>query len=218
MPSDLYDTSPHDFFEKAILQSTRAQRWLQERLTVANDLSSRLKSAVKPTPNIWLLTGVYLMSNTSQQIVTTNTRSQNTALQIPVPDPSGMSTLLQLNVGGSASTASDVSFGTSVEIKEEKVWAAQWQKVKVKKVKIDKWEDALQNHIRLLETFSLATVREGRKIVEECEVAQLDLDDSEQEVENADGHMDADDWKDFDEEVEELVAGIEETEKNKDNK
>ncbi|KAH6720107.1 hypothetical protein BKA61DRAFT_594258 [Leptodontidium sp. MPI-SDFR-AT-0119] len=198
---------PHVFFEKVILESENAKNWLQTRLTVANDFSSRVKSSLKPKPKIWFLTGLYLMSNVSQRLVTTNTTSQNMALQIPVPDPSGVSALLQSNVGGSVSGISSESLGTGVEIKQEKVWAAQWQRVRVKMTVKEKWEATLRNQVRLLETFSLTTVR-GSTPALMYEAAQLSLDDGDGDLESMEENLDEEYWAEFGEELNELETSL----------
>ena len=194
-----------------ILKSEKAQKWLQTRLTVSNDFSSRVKSAVRPTPKVWLLTGLYLMSDVSQRLFTTNSSTHKAALQAPIPDPSGFSALAGVNVGGSVSSKSSEGLATGADIKQEKVWAAQWQRVRVKKVVKEKWEDALKNEIRLLETFSLTTVR-GAKTVPTNEGVQLDLGGADEDLESEDEGLDEEDWAEFDEEVEELETNLQEQE------
>ncbi len=75
----------------------------------------------------------------------------------------------------------------------------------------EKWEDALKNEIRLLETFSLTTVR-GAKTVPTNEGVQLDLGGADEDLESDDEGLDEEDWAEFDEELEELETNLQEQE------
>jgi hypothetical protein len=108
---------------KCHLEIKNAQTWLQVRLTIANNFATRYKSRFKPTPrpSIWLLTGIYLISNASHDLVKSNSSNSNTTLKIPISDPSGTTALLNLSIGGSVSNSSDSRMVESAKIKEEKV-------------------------------------------------------------------------------------------------
>lgn len=210
---------PHTFFQDVVLKSEAAQKWLQVRLTVADKFPTRVKNLVKPSPSIWLLTGVYLMTNASHQLVMSSSSTHKGAIQVPVPEPSGVAAALGVSsVGGSVSSESKKSLGSSATIEGERVWAARWQKVRVKRVVVTEWEETLGNQIRLLEVFSTGVVRGPKELPENKMVSvELAATEDEEEIELSSGSLQQDDWAEFDEEVDLLICQEEEEEDEDDD-
>jgi hypothetical protein len=161
---------------------------------------------VGKSPRYWLLTGVYLMTNASQANSLRNSSMKGASGVIPLPEPSGMTTLLA-NMKVAAASAEKTSrdmFATGDTLKAERVYAARWQRIKVKKFAVEDWNDLIYNQFKLEEKFSEAVVR-GPKGDKAKEVIELEIDNNDiiDFNETDDDIFDEEFWEEFDVEMRE---------------
>ncbi|MCJ1385653.1 hypothetical protein MMC17_008776 [Xylographa soralifera] len=173
---------PEVFFTNQVLTDQKARFWLQSRLSVASWLKLR-KGLTERSPRIWLLTGLYFMEDASFLDVFDSGSSFGVEGAAPIPEPSGIASLLQLSVGARAKIGSRNVAVASSKVLGKKVWAAQFQLVRAKYVTEHKWNDASVHILRLVDVFSLETrrVANTKGNAAEVDLADAILDDEDAE-------------------------------------
>jgi len=181
---------PEAFFENVTLKSADAKKWLSSHLAASINL------APHPPPQIYMLTGLVLMTHATWTSLTTNDPRFVPGFQAPF-DPSGVSVIRRLSV----SDGIKPTFGFEGEDEDGKRvegavvhetgkypgtrgWAARWQRVGVTILK-EGAKDAGQNILKLK-----GARAEGKSV-------EVDLEEVE-EVEEDEGKDDDD--EEFDEE------------------
>ena len=147
--------------------------WLQSRLSVARWLKLR-KGLTERSPRIWLLTGHYLIEDATCFNVGGSTSDLGGKLTSPIPEPSGIAALLQLNVGAWAKIGSTTVAVVPSKVHGKRVWAAQFQQVRAKYVREDDWNESSLRILRLVDVFSLETRRVANNKRDAVEVALMD--------------------------------------------
>ena len=124
------------------------------------------------TPKIWLLTGLYHI----QDAVTFSTHGQSSSggfgASVPLPEPTGLASLLQLNIGSKAKFGHNAVVQRGTQISGKKVWAALWQQVDARFMSVGKWEEQMGGRqLKLLDIYSSQTVRASKGEQAVAEVA-----------------------------------------------
>ena len=164
-----------------------------------------MKSHFRSHPKVWLLIGLYTMDSATHCSVIKRSSNHEIGAAVPVPDPSGLSEIFQLNVGGTAriNSASEITAGAKVLT--PKVWAAKWQLLDAKFVNVKNWTPSISNQLRLINTYSLQQVRASEEVLL-AELA-LSLEAPPVSIVSADELPNVDDagyWHEFDQEVKDL--------------
>lgn len=202
--------SPDAFFQDSVLSNPKARLWLETRLSVASHFKTVYKNVVS-SPTIWLLTGVYLIDDAKVLVVTSRSSNDSMSGKAPVPEPTGLATLLGISPGASISVGSSYTVQAYTQILGRKVWAAQWARVKARYCHVDMASATTQldlNQLKLLDIFSTGTSR-GESMAND--IVELNLDAANAEKgDNAKGGEAYDEklWVEFEERVEELVDDL----------
>ena len=169
---------PEAFFERVVLAHDDARFWLESRLAVIRKLQI-LRGYLGLTPKIWLLTGLYLITD-AVTFSTHGSSSENTmGAAVPLPEPTQLTSLLQLNIGSKVKLGRNAVVARGTQIMGKKVWAAQWQRVDAKYMSVAKWKDDMGvKRLKLLPLFSTQTVRAAP--VEEQAAAEVTLSGDEE--------------------------------------
>lgn len=127
---------------------------------------------------------------------------------IPIPEPTGLATLLGLTISGKAQISSGATITAGAKILGKRVWAAQWQRVDAKYISLEKWNRGDHpNHLKLLSIISLQA-KAGP--LDKVEVAEVTLVDGEHLDEGKPSQLDEDYWKVFDKEIKDIEEELEE--------
>ena len=180
--------------------------WLATHLAVANKLYYQKKITFR-RPELWLLTGVYLIKDASTWTVTGDSRGSATTASVPLPEPTGIASLLGLNPNVTYETRKSHIRREGTQIMGHRVWAAQFQRIGAKYVTVADGEEFPTSSIKLLSILSSQRVRgEGTAVtlMLEDEVANID---EKGESENQ-GEAAPDYWKDFASELVELEEDL----------
>jgi hypothetical protein len=191
------DVSPEAFFENVTLKSADAKKWLSSHLAASINL------APHPPPQIYMLTGLVLMTHATWTSLTTEDTRFVPGFQAPF-DPSGVSVIRRLSLSDGIKPAFSNYKGAEYKGEDDdgkkvegavvhetgkypgtRGWAARWQRVGVRVLKADEKEEG-ENILKL------KGARADGKSVE------VELEDVE-EVEIEDEGKDEDD-EEFDEE------------------
>lgn len=208
--SFLMSHRPEEYFKSVILKSDKARFWLESRLTVQKEIQ-RLGSKLQRSPEIWILTGLRQIEDASTFNVSNTDSKKGGEAKIPIPDPSGMTTLLGLTVGASIKLENGSKLTTGAKYPGLRIWAAQWQKVEAKYKVISKWNAAeLSNTLKLLDVVSTGNQRAGdQKDVVEVELASAESTGGSELVEDSDDNEMAkitdEYWAAFDRELKDMV-------------
>lgn len=196
---------PDKFFDDIVLTNDEARFWLESRLAVIRKLQI-LKGYLGLTPKIWLLTGLYHM----QDAVTFTTHGKSSlggfSTSVPLPEPTGLASLLQLKIGSNAKFGQDAVVQRGTQISGKKVWAALWQQIGAKYTSVGGWEENMGvRQLKLLDVYSWQTVRAEKK---EQAVAEVTLSDNgDVETAEAIGPDPGNEyWELFDKEVTKIEA------------
>jgi len=143
------------FFDNVTLKSDEAKKWLLSRLSAADSL---IKS--HPPPQIWMLTGLILMTHATWTSISSKDPSFTPGQQAPIT-PTDASQIRRLSVSDAVKPA----FGFRANDEEKHVsgavihetgkypglrgWAARWQKVDVQLLSKDDGQDSAPNHFKL---------------------------------------------------------------------
>ncbi|MCJ1437294.1 hypothetical protein MMC27_006680 [Xylographa pallens] len=191
---------PAKFFEEVILQSDSARFWLQSRLAVSKKLKYYYGLTMQ-NPSIWLLTGIYIMKDATCLSVSGKSSGHGGSITTPLPDPSGIAAVLQLNPNARWKTSSGLTVDGGSTFLGDRVWAAQYHRVGAKYVDI---RDGVQLHSKQLKLLNVFDMKASRG---ESNAAELDVEgppdlDDEEEVsyqQPGDGY-----WDKFGEELKDI--------------
>lgn len=87
-------------------------------------------------------------------------------VSVPLPDPSGMTALMQLMPQLKGETTSSWQLGSGMRKLGNKVYAAQWQRLNVKYSTVGDGRDVLPNQVNLLNIFSARASRGDADVAE----------------------------------------------------
>ncbi|KAL1879183.1 hypothetical protein Daus18300_001762 [Diaporthe australafricana] len=126
-----------EFLNSVILSSPEAKKWLSSRIALSKTmlLLNRLKVGKSRHPQIWMVTGVQMLSNAT--VYSERTGSAKTGANIQAPTPELASAVLAAAGGdgklAEAAISSSTGGFTNVEYQHEgeRVWAAQFRRLKL---------------------------------------------------------------------------------------
>jgi len=144
---------PEEFFNKITLKTDAAKKWLASHISAAESLQPH------PRPQIWMLTGLILMTHATW---TSLSSKQTFTPGLPAPfDPTGVTAIRRSSVSDHVRPV----FG--YEEKEDnkhipgavihetgkypgtRGWAARWERVDAQIVSADKWKGGVDNQLML---------------------------------------------------------------------
>lgn len=208
---------PEAFFDQVVLTNDDARFWLESRLAVVRKLQI-LRGYLGLTPKIWLLTGLYLITD-AVTFSAYGSSSENTiGGAVPLPEPTQLTALLNLNIGSKVNLGRNAIVARGTQISGRKVWAAQWQRVDAKYMSVAKWKDDMgAKRLKLLPLFSTQTVRAAP--VEEQAAAEVTLaGDEETEPEaNTDKDPSEEYWELLDREIQKVEDDYADEDDDEDN-
>ena len=150
---------PEAFFEQVVLTNDDARFWLESRLAVVRKLQI-LRGYLGLTPKIWLLTGLYLITDAVTFTAYGSSSENAIGGAVPLPEPTQLTALLNLNIGSKVKLGRNAVVARGTQISGKKVWAAQWQRVDANYMSVAKWKDDMGvKRMKLLPLFSTQTVR-----------------------------------------------------------
>ncbi len=154
------------------------------------------------TPKIWLLTGLYLITD-AVTFFTHGSSSEGTfRAALPLPEPTQLTSLLQLNIGSKVKLGRNTVVARGTQISGKKVWAAQWQRVDAKYMSVAKWEGNLGvKRLKLLPLYSSQTVRAAPSEEQAAAEVTLASDEEMEPEENTDENPSEEYWELLDREV-----------------
>lgn len=120
-----------------ILSSTEAREWLDSHITLSKTmfLLSRLKAGKSRHPQIWMVTGIQMLSDAT--VYSDRTGSAKTGANMQIPTPEVASAVIAAAGGDSklaeAAISSSTGGFTNAEYhhEDERVWAAQFRRLKL---------------------------------------------------------------------------------------
>ena len=172
-------TRPAKFFEEVVLKSDSARFWLQSRLAVSKKLKYYYGLTMQ-NPSIWLLTGIYLMKDATSLSVSGKSAGLGGSITAPLPDPSGIAAMLQLNPNAHWKTSSGLTVGGGSTFVGDRVWAAQYYRVGAKYVDISDGVQLHSKQLKLLNVFDMKASR-GESTAAELELESPPTLDDEEE-------------------------------------
>ena len=194
-----------------ILKTFRGRLWLSSTLTISRKLRIQRKMTFQ-NPRIWLLTGLIALTDASAVSISQRDSSYNGTVSVPLPDPSGVTALLQIIPQLKGQIASNWQVSSGMRRLGSKVYAAQWQRLNVRYSSLDDG-DVLPNQVNLLNIFSARASRGDLRVaevsVENVKAAPV-LADEEPADEAYEAEFNEDYWQRFWEELEDVNADLEE--------
>ncbi|CAG8971582.1 hypothetical protein HYALB_00009231 [Hymenoscyphus albidus] len=142
---------PEKFFQNITLKSPTAQKWLAAHISAAESLAE--KSSEGKKPEIWMLTGLILMTHATWTSLSSKDHSFIAGTQAPF-DPTGISAIRRLSTSGSVRPVvglptpdDEIKKNISGTVIHEtgkypgtRCWAAQWTKIDVEIVAVEQAE------------------------------------------------------------------------------
>ena len=195
---------PEAFFEQVVLTNDDARFWLESRLAVVRKLQI-LRGYLGLMPKIWLLTGLYLITDAVTFSAYGSSSENIIGGAVPLPEPTQLMALLDLNIGSKVKLGRNAVVARGTQISGKKVWAAQWQRVDAKYMSVAKWKDDMGvKRLKLLPLFSTQTVRAAP--LEEQAAAEITLaaDEETEPERNADEDPSEEYWELLDREVQKV--------------
>ncbi|KAF7184206.1 hypothetical protein CNMCM7691_004831 [Aspergillus felis] len=178
---------PEAFLNEIILPHPEAQAWLSRQLSVSRMMYylSRMHFSSARFPSVWLLTGIQYLSGVRLAAGWSRNTRRSLALTMPVPDPT-VAVLTGLDGFGARGSvggreAAEVHFGHS----DERIWAAQFVRLKVEYYPLGQEEKSPLKKERILlhslKDLGMAGVRGDEEEVEETSVlvSGLSTDDDD---------------------------------------
>jgi hypothetical protein len=201
--------SPNSFLHEKVLTDPKARLWFETTLSVASYLKAIYKNIVA-SPKIWLLTGVYLMDDAKVFTLESKSDDNSVAVNIPIPEPTGLAALLGVSPGASVSLGKRYTATAMTQILGGKVWAAQWTRVKAKYIPINKkctGSQLLINQLQLLDVWSTGTSRGdgGQRSIVELEI---DITHDGRAINDDGDEYDDEVWMKFEEHVDDLIDDL----------
>ncbi|KUI72445.1 Metacaspase-1 [Cytospora mali] len=128
-----------EFLNRMIMSSPGAKAWLNSRITVAKHMYylNQLKFGSSRRPQIWMVTGVQLLSDVTVRYRRESSSSRDLNFRVPPPEAGTLAANFilandNMAIGGaslslSTSSANDVAYSHV----DERVWAAQFRRLNV---------------------------------------------------------------------------------------
>lgn len=149
---------PQRFLNEEIIASESGRFWLSSRLAIARKLLY-LKKLTFQRPHIWLATGIFKVTDAKILSLTSQTATESVQVSVPMPDPTTVSQLLQLQPGLKIKLTDEVILQASSRNVGEKVYAAQFQRLDVDYFGSSDIPETLPNQVNLLNVFSIGAHR-----------------------------------------------------------
>ncbi|RYP18996.1 hypothetical protein DL765_003579 [Monosporascus sp. GIB2] len=130
-----------EFLNSEILSSPEAIRWLNERIFLSKNQYrlNRLKMGMSRHPQVWMVTGIQMLSDATVRSGRTGSAKAGVNLQVPTPELAlVMAAALGADGGmGSADVSISKEGESNVEYyhQDERVWAAQFRRLKLSFIK-----------------------------------------------------------------------------------
>lgn len=175
---------PTKFLNEQVLGEYRGQFWLSSRLAISRKLHV-LRKMSHQQPRIWLLTRLLKIEDAYCCSRIGRDASQSMIAAVPA-DPTGISQVLGLNPGAKFHLKNGIAFEVESRFPEEKVWAAQYQRLDVRYMKIDSATAAKPGQVKLLNVFSSQETRG------ESDAAELTVADVHVPVEEGESYVTSD--------------------------
>lgn len=122
-------------------------------------------------PKIWLLTGLYLMKDATCLSIAGKSSALGGSVTVPLPDPSGIAAALQMNPNVKEDTKDDMTVSGGATFPGERVWAAQYHRVKAKYFDVRDGTEPSLKQMKLLNVFDMRASRG------EASAAEVDIDE-----------------------------------------
>ncbi|KAI4251715.1 MAG: hypothetical protein LQ352_004687 [Teloschistes flavicans] len=156
---------PQKFLNEVILKAFPGRLWLSSILAISLKLRIQRKLTFQ-NPHIWLLTGLVLLTDANSMSIVQHDSSYGGTVNVPLPDPSGVTALLQLMPQLRGKVTSSWQAGSGMRRLGNKVYAAQWQRLDVKYSSLGDDKNVLPNGVNLLNIFSARTSRGDSNVAE----------------------------------------------------
>ena len=131
-------------------------------------------------PKIWLLTGLYLMKDATCLSVASKSSASGASFTVPLPDPSGIAAALQLNPNAKWDTKDGITVAGGATFPGERIWAAQYHRVKAKYFDFRDGTELSLQQLKLLNVFDMRAIR-GEASAAEVNVEEIVADSWEEE-------------------------------------
>ncbi|MCJ1307160.1 hypothetical protein MMC25_000806 [Agyrium rufum] len=201
------------FLNEVVLRLPEGALWLSSKLAIARKLRI-LRKLKFQQPRIWLLTGLYTMADARVVSSSERGRSAGGMASVPIPDPSGITALLEIMPQLSMHIESNRKLEGGAQILGTKIYAAQYQQLDVKYIAIEDGRNTLPNQVNLLNIFSAQEHRGEAQVAEICIAVEPSGEESDEVDATNDSIYDAefDDgyWEAFKTELVEVKAELEE--------
>ena len=132
-------------------------------------------------PKVWLLTGLYLMKDATCLSIAGKTSALGGSVTVPLPDPSGIAAALQINPTAKWDTKDGITVGGGATFPDERVWAAQYHRVKAKYFDVRDGTELSLKQLKLLNVFDMRASR-GEASAAEVDVEEIAADLGEEEA------------------------------------
>ncbi len=168
------------------------------------------------TPKIWLLTGLYLITDAVTFSTHGSSSEGSFGAALPLPEPTQLTSLLQLNIGSKVKLGRNAVVARGTQISGKKVWAAQWQRVDAKYMTVAQWKDNLGlKMLKLLPIYSTQTVRAAPRDEQAAAEVTLASDVETESDGNVDENPSEDYWELLDREVNKAEDDYEDEDEDK---
>jgi hypothetical protein len=158
-------------------------------------------------PEIWLLTGVYLIEDATTWSIRDKSSNTSYTGSIPLPEPTALTSLLGLNPSLHYEVGKSFIKKEGTQILGRKVWAAQYQRIKAKYYTVADGTESPVDTIKLLSILSTQKSRGEGEFIELNISDDFELEQSGDEVQE-DQEFTEDYWKEFETDVEELTEEL----------
>ena len=124
------------------------------------------------------------------------------SVTVPLPDPSGIAAALQMNPNAKWDTKDGIAVAGGATFPGERVWAAQYHRVKAKYFNFRDGIDLSLKQLKLLNVFDMRATR-GEASAAEVNVEEIAVDNREEET--SEELYGSKYWDKFAEELEDIV-------------
>ena len=151
-------------------------------------------------PKLWMLTGLYLMRDASCLSVTSKSSGHGASGTLPIPEPSGIVAALQLNPSAKWDTKDGLSVGGGATFPGDRIWAAQFHRVKATYCDVRDGTQLSLKQLKLLNVFDMRASR-GETSAADIDVEDVVACDDEASFENEYGE---EYWRKFAKELQDI--------------
>ncbi|PYH45926.1 uncharacterized protein BP01DRAFT_391286 [Aspergillus saccharolyticus JOP 1030-1] len=168
---------PEAFLEQIVLQSGEVKRWLATHLTVSRTMHylSRTILETDRHPHIWLVTGLQYITNASMKAGWSSSSRALTGIPGPILHPAVAALTGLVDASDKEPPIVYESEGSTSDATKEKIWAAQFMRLKLKFRPCDSSKVKLPDEIQLYRFVQLGGMGfEGHEHVPSQEFAQIE--------------------------------------------